>query len=213
MPDYICPSCGQKALQVATRCPRCGLAIEGQFMQAQVSAPKPGRQRLIVIVAIAVVVIVLASRLEQPHPKQSGPQLTLPAAVVIDSALIHRPAAVTDSIRPANDSGHTPQVTVAPAESLTGSGDSTPPSEPPPAPAPAPEPATPVGAVRRYAGTWINVRSGRNNRAPVIRILHPGDPVVVDSLVRGWYRVVSRGEAVGYLDRRLLDTVPSAIRP
>jgi hypothetical protein len=67
--------------------------------------------------------------------------------------------------------------------------------------------------VRRYAGTWINVRSARGNAAPVIRILHPGDPVLVDSLVRGWYRVIASGEAVGYLDRRYLDTLPPSLQP
>ena len=211
MPDYICPSCGQKALQVATRCPRCGLAIETQFMQHQASAPKRGRLRLVIVVAAAVVVIVLASRFEQPRPSPSGPQVRLPAAVVVDSATERTPSAVTDSVSVAIDSTPAVPQPAVPAESSKGPGDSTSPTVP--SPALAPDSVMPPGAVRRYAGTWINVRSGRNNRAPVIRILHPGDPVVVDSLVRGWYRVIARGEAVGYLDRRLLDTIPSATRP
>lgn len=220
MPDYICPSCGQKALAVATRCPRCGLAIETQFIQAQAATPKRGRRKLIIIVAVALVVIFGASRL-QPPPRPA-PVVPLPAAVVVDSAAMHPVAAASDTGHPAPDSGMTTPGTPAAADSVPHPTESsapsvppavTPESAPPVAAVPAPAPALPRGAVRRYAGTWINVRSGRDNHAPVIRILHPGDMVVVDSLVRGWYRVIARGEAVGYLDRRLLDTIPSATRP
>lgn len=59
-----------------------------------------------------------------------------------------------------------------------------------------------------YATTWMNVRADRNNTATVIRILHPGEEVLVDLLEQGWYRVVTDGQATGHVDRRLLDTSP-----
>lgn len=209
MPYYVCPNCGQKALDVATRCPRCGLPIETQFIQHQAPEPKASRVRLALLIVGAVVVVALAGRLEKEHP--APPTVVLPAAAV-ESAPPSPVAFPVDSPPAAVDTALAAAVTAAPAESLTRTVDTAPAavSAPvaTPAPAPPPVPVVPKGAVRRYAATWINVRSERGNSAPVIRILHPGDPVLVDSLVRGWYRVIASGEAVGYLDRRFLDTLP-----
>jgi hypothetical protein len=71
----------------------------------------------------------------------------------------------------------------------------------PPAPAEA-------NYLRRYARTWINIRSGRSPRTRVLRIARPGEVVVVDSLEAGWYRVVSDDGPVGYVDRGLLTSTP-----
>jgi hypothetical protein len=38
-----------------------------------------------------------------------------------------------------------------------------------------------------------------------VAVLNPGDAVLVDSLVRGWYRVLVDGRAVGYVHRSTLD--------
>jgi hypothetical protein len=36
-------------------------------------------------------------------------------------------------------------------------------------------------------------------------MLNPGDAVMVDSLVRGWYRVLVDGRVLGYVHRSTLD--------
>jgi hypothetical protein len=190
MSNHVCPNCGQKVLPVATRCPRCGLPIESQFILYRAPAPKAGRVRLALFIIGAAVVV----------------ESTPPGPVVPP----------VDSQRTATDSALPAPVTAAPApaESLTRTLDSTPAAVPAAAATmPPAEAVPPKGTVRRYAATWINVRSGRGNSATVIRILRPGDPVLVDSLVRGWYRVIASGEAVGYLDRRFLDTLPSLHQP
>jgi hypothetical protein len=72
-------------------------------------------------------------------------------------------------------------------------------------------PATPpaVGpSARRYARTWVNVRGDRARSSPAVSILSPGDAVVVDSLVRGWYRVSVDGRTLGYVYRSMLDVAP-----
>jgi uncharacterized protein YgiM (DUF1202 family) len=61
---------------------------------------------------------------------------------------------------------------------------------------------------RRYSRMWVNVRRGRNPSARVIRVLKPGEAVLVDSLRQGWYRVLIDGRKVGYVYRSYLDTVP-----
>jgi hypothetical protein len=38
-----------------------------------------------------------------------------------------------------------------------------------------------------------------------VAVLNPGDAVIVDSLVRGWYRVLVDGRALGYVHRSTLD--------
>jgi hypothetical protein len=39
-------------------------------------------------------------------------------------------------------------------------------------------------------------------------MLNPGDPVLADSLVRGWYRVSVEGRILGYVYRSMLDVAP-----
>jgi len=70
-----------------------------------------------------------------------------------------------------------------------------------------------TGAISRYASTWVNIRAGRSPRAPVLRILRPGDLVQVDSLQEGWYRVVSQQRPLGYVDRRFLSSSPRQPAP
>lgn len=61
---------------------------------------------------------------------------------------------------------------------------------------------------QRWAKTWVNVRSGRSGNAAAVRVLNPGEPVGVDSLGRGWYRVSIGGVPVGYVDRSFLASAP-----
>jgi Bacterial SH3 domain len=58
---------------------------------------------------------------------------------------------------------------------------------------------------RRYAQTWVKVRGNRTRSAPTVGTLNPGDAVTVDSLVRGWYRVLVDGRTLGYVRRSTLD--------
>ncbi len=215
-----CSQCGQNALPVATRCPRCGNPFEEQFMGRAVSTPKRRRAPLALLVVGAVVALLLANALMR--------KLETPAR---DSGMTAAPAAVH---KPAPKSGPPSQAPAAIAERrpTPAAPEPTPTSlaraqAPSPSPPPRPEsvaprpamPAAPTaaiavpGAPRRYASTWINVRAARLNTAPVLRVLHPGEAVQVDSLAQGWYRVYSNQAAPGYVDRRLLDTLPPAASP
>jgi hypothetical protein len=70
-----------------------------------------------------------------------------------------------------------------------------------------------TGGLTRYAQTWVNVRDGRAQTAPSVRVLNPGEPVVVDSLRGGWYRVLTEGRTLGYVHRSNLDDAPPTARP
>jgi hypothetical protein len=105
-----------------------------------------------------------------------------------------------------------PARTVAPSDSVTV-------GQPNPAAAPASDtlvsrPTGPAAeppsshGVRRYARTWANVRGDRSRSAPAVGVLNPGDSVLVDSLLRGWYRVLEDGRTIGYVHRSTLAASP-----
>jgi hypothetical protein len=60
----------------------------------------------------------------------------------------------------------------------------------------------------RWAKTWVNVRAGRSGSSEAVSVLNPGEPVGVDSLGQGWYRVLVDGVPLGYVDRSFLAPVP-----
>jgi hypothetical protein len=55
--------------------------------------------------------------------------------------------------------------------------------------------------------TWTNVRKSRSGVADLEAVLLPGDTVLADSLVRGWYRVALEGKVLGYTHRSTLTTL------
>ena len=60
------------------------------------------------------------------------------------------------------------------------------------------------GSELRVARGWTNVRKSRSARAPIEAVLTPGDTVLADSLVQGWYRVAMEDEVLGYAHRSTL---------
>ena len=184
--SYIeCPQCGAKALSVATRCPRCGHNYPSQPIWKQASRSDLNRFRpLLPIVGVLVVGVVLVVAIA----RLAGPGR---AAQPIASAPV-RPAPM-DSAPPAP-----PAAAAAPAAAETVT------------PAPARQPAR---GLQRYARTWVNVRESRARGAAAVRVLSPGEAVTVDSLRRGWYRVLTDNHTLGYVHRSNLASVPPPTRP
>jgi hypothetical protein len=208
--SYIqCPNCGQKALSVATRCPRCQTPFVDSSGRGS-SSPRPRRIPPALIVGVAVVILIIVGAIERelgltvgtaPAPMPSPSPA--PPAVAAESPAVAPAPATSEPLRPAAaDSVATP-VSSAPAPT------------PSPTPSPlvgsssAPPPPPPTGSEtgkRRYASTWVNVRAGPNGRAPIVRVLKPGESVLVDSLQQGWYQVLADGGPGGYVDGSLVDS-------
>lgn len=195
-----CPNCGQKALSVATQCPRCHAPFE---------APPPPRRpptppSLIVGVAVLILIIVggIARKLEISEGNSSAPASSpssAPGRAAKTEAVAPAPTA-TDSLRPAiTDSVATP---VPPTHAAAPAAPPAPTATPAPAP---PPPTHSETGERRYANTWVNVRAGPSGRAAIVRILQPGESVQVDSLREGWYQVLANGGPGGYVDGNLVD--------
>lgn len=208
--SYInCPDCNQKALSVATRCPRCGLAFEGRFAGPPVKRPRPIVPILLLTGGLAGVLVAVNLVVRETG---TAPMVGAPAAKV---PVVKTPAVSEGMVPPPRpEAARQP---AAAAESVPAAATRRPEPEPqpvvvepPPVARPAAEPrvALAVAGESRYANTWVNVRAGRSPSAPVLRTLEPGELVAVDTPQQGWYRVVNGGREPGYVDGRFLDTTP-----
>lgn len=192
-----CPQCGGKALSVATRCPHCGVAFPSRPLRRPASGHRLDRLRPAlavggVLVLGAALLVVVMPRIGS---KSAAPVRGAPSGDTTPTL------AAPPGVVPA----------VSAAESVASDG------VPPESGAPAgpralsTAPVTPASAsslARRFARTWVNVRGARGRAAPAVRVLNPGDAVQVDSLSRGWYRVLIDGRVAGYVHRSNLDPVP-----
>ncbi len=212
--SYVnCPDCNQKALSVATRCPRCGLAFEGRF--APPPAPRPrrivpvllltgGLAGILVGVNFVVREFGAAPAGKAPVAKAQGATAPVVRAPAVSEGMAPPPRAESLPAAPTRRPEPEPQpIVVAPPPQPVV-------VEAPPAARPVAEPLVDlaVAGESRYANTWVNVRAGRSPSAPVLRTLEPGELVAVDTPQQGWYRVVNGGRETGYVDGRFLDTTP-----
>lgn len=202
MSFLTCTNCGQKSPGEATKCQHCGRAF-GRLPQRPEDSGSRRSLSPVVLLAGAALVILAAY------------QWWWPAFSAAPSVASPETTAVSAPPPPAPAPRESP---VAPAESVRAVAPtpSPPPGQSrPPVPdtagraAPSAPPAS-VGidpAHQRFAQVWANLRAERSNTAPVVRALHPGEVVSVDSLEQGWYRVVT-DSGVGYVDQQSLDTLP-----
>ena len=190
MSYLTCTNCGQKALSVATRCPHCGRPFDSRPFRYSASRARRSRIPLGLLIAGAVVIVLVVIGV---RPKFSVAPPVRPPAKAIAATAESLPGVPSPAPR-------------APVESPPPPSDSTRQV----ASTPTAEPVDAGAVQRRYASTWMNVRADRSNTAPVIRILRPGEVVLVDGLKQGWYRVVTDRQAMGYVDQRYLDTLPPA---
>jgi hypothetical protein len=192
MSYILCPHCGQKALSVATRCPHCGRGFDRRPWQFEGVGTR--RRRIPVgwiVGAVAVAVVVLSVVQREYQVAVKAPSAPPPVATVEPSP---------------------PPPAAAPIEAPPPSAVSSD-TAPTPAVEPAPAPLVSGPLERRYASTWVNVRTSRSPAAPVVLVLKPRETVMVDSLRQGWYRAVADGRTLGYVDRSLVGTAPESVPP
>jgi hypothetical protein len=182
--SYIeCTQCGHKALSVASRCPHCGFEFPPRPLHRPMpELPRVRRRATLALGGALVAGVVVAAALlfrSGGGLAHTGP-ITAPADSTVSGA----------TGVGGNDAGAAPLATDSAR-----------------AAAPAARPAVPPAraGVTRYARTWINVREGRARATRSVLVLTPGEAVLVDSLRRGWYRVVADGRTLGYVHRSNLD--------
>ena len=171
-----CDACGKRALSIAIRCPGCG-----REFPARVVPRSDG---------------VEVGRFLTPK----GVAMALAAVAVLASATLGRAGqpreekaeAGTSMVRTGREVESSPEV----ESSMVRTG-------PPETATVAALPAK-SGSDLRVAHGWTDVRQSRSVRAPLEAVLTPGDTVLADSLVQGWYRVAMEGEVLGYAQRSTL---------
>ena len=211
-----CPRCGGRALSVATRCPHCGLDFPARPLRRSAGRPdRTGLHRLLAVaglLALGVLLSVVAVQRKPPATDTPAPA-TAPAdtspAVMTPAVTPPRPVGAPDSTPAPVPSAPVPSAPVPSAPVPSAPVPSAPPSRAP-SPSPRPEAEARAEGLQRYARTWTNVRAGRGNSTPVTRVLQPGAAVLVDSLRRGWYRVLVDDRVVGYVYRTMLELEPAA---
>ena len=217
---YIdCPQCGQSALSVATRCPRCGFGFT-QHRLRYGHQRRPAGNKIPLWVGGGLVILVVVFLLGEG----GNGAVTVPP---IAGGLDEQPAEVvvqidTGMVQPA---GEVPPDTAANPTMAVSAGKldtvppirATAPAESRPLPDPVVVTIVPPSAEAdaaefpeepRWAKTWVNVRAGRSGSSEPVRILNPGELVGVDSLGLGWYRVLIDGVPVGFVDRSFLAPAP-----
>ncbi len=218
---YIdCPECGQRALSVATRCPRCSHSfIQDRALDPE-DTPEPKRHPVALAVGAVLVLALVSVMLRESGSRSGTPTGNLamdpPPA---DSAIVIVPDSVDLAGREVADSGEVDSVVQARSDSvLLVTAQALVAAPPPtaveeiapsrPAAAVTAALATPGGALRqRWSSTWVNVRAERSGGSPSVTVLNPGQAVQVDSLSRGWYRVWLDGSPIGFVDRSFLDSI------
>jgi rRNA maturation protein Nop10 len=176
-----CVQCGKRALNFATRCPGCGVALPDP-------APFTPDDRSVLlgwshsIKGIAVVLAIGGAIVGTERVAQNTSPLRAETGSVAEGRKGGRAKAPEDTV-----------IVEATAAATVA----------PPAPAAAPAPVTLV------AQSWINVRSRRLKTSELEAMLEPGDTVTADSLVAGYYHVAMYGEVLGWAkEANLARTTP-----
>ncbi len=195
MPEIECPQCGHRALGVATRCPRCGHEFPPNLIQPLPSTAERHWVRWSVMGAVALALIIAIGkfgRYESASTTGKPPRPEAAATAVAETM-------PRDTIRRDSTPPPLPQPQQQPQAVPQERRRDVPPSAP----------AVPAaGQEQRYATVFVNVRRTPSAGSTTVAVLNPGDAVLVDSLRRGWYRIIRDGRVLGYADRRYLSTTP-----
>jgi hypothetical protein len=207
MPEIECPQCGHRALSVATRCPRCGHEFPPNLIQPLPSTADRHWVRWSVMAVAALALILAIGRYGRYESATNKPPRPAAAAVEVADTT-SRDTARRDSLpQKPPPSRPPPQPPPAPERAAAQPQQRSP--QPPPAVAPVTQQTVPTGnQEQRYATVFVNVRRSPSAGSTTVAVLNPGDAVLVDSLRRGWYRIIRDGRVLGYADRRYLSTTP-----
>lgn len=178
-----CQKCSRTVLSAASQCPHCSRPMDPAQRDVIRDRRSVKWPSVVVIGAVLVLVIILLRNLED-------------AAAVLNAGPAPIPA-------PAEVSAGPPAIPDAIGEDATHAGEESAPESITPRDntqnqigqaAPLPASATPL-----WTSTWVNVRERPGPTSPVVRVLNPGQQVLVIHPQRGWSLVYVDDQRAGYL--------------
>lgn len=234
---YIrCPECGQKALSVATRCPKCGFVLSQNPMisggtgglvecrncrklisQGVPECPYCGhstwwdsrRVTGAVIIAIATVVAIggFLVLASRGNGASQTPAIAAPAPQHNEP---ETPGATPSPPQFAADTAPVVSQPEAPAVDSSAVSPAPPTANASPSgeqtPVPVPGPAGSL--VVRWTTNWVNLRRGPGISYTVLDVFRPGTRIEVGRPQGGWWPAYRNGVMVGYVSGSELSTVP-----
>jgi ribosomal protein L37E len=229
-----CPNCGQRTLDVASKCPKCGHVLLQNPLEASaqsdlVSCRRCGKHidRRTAVCPYCGHHVSRARKLMRAGWVFAG--LAVVAAAGYGAwrggyleALIPKqtPAAATapSPQEPVSQAPPTAQpIVVLPVDSgraadSVATAPPTPQTTAPETTAPSPSPvADPPGSfLVRWTSEWANVRESRSIDSPVVRVLAPGSEVRVARMRDGWWEYYESGAMRGYIANSVLGADPPA---
>lgn len=224
-----CPSCGQRTLDVASVCPKCGHVLLQNPLEANawsdlVSCRRCGkhidrkavvcpfcghhRERARRLIATTWVVVILAVAGAAGYGAYRAGYLDwlLPERGPAVAIAPHTEPVALDTIPPS-----AAPIVAEPADTTPAQAVAAPPAQPSPT-GRSEERGGQVPRLRaRWTADWANVREQRSIDSPVVRVLAPGVQVDVAELQNGWWEYYERGARRGYIANSVLASQPPGL--
>jgi rRNA maturation protein Nop10 len=230
-----CPDCGQRTLDVASSCPKCGRVLIqnplethnwgmlrscgrcGKHIERDLAiCPFCGHHvraallagRVALGTGVVVVVAVAAVVLWRSGLLGLRGDGRRPAGGPV--AVAQRPPepASLPTLPAADSVVATPIVAAPPATAARDTAAARPPTPGRPIRAPDPSVPRPRDLVTRWTLEWANVRAARSMEASVVQVLPPGRAIEVREMRQGWWAVHADGTVLGYIANSVLTTQP-----
>jgi ribosomal protein L37E len=210
-----CPSCGQRTLDVASMCPKCGHVLLQNPLETSAGSELVSCRRCGKHISRQATVCPFCGHHLRRARRTAATAWAVFAVGVVGAAGwgVYR-AGYLDWLVPPPD----PASPAAISTAAVGEPDTTPPNAvpimvPPPDTTPVQPPRSqtaetqpaPAGSIRtRWTTEWANVRQDRNIQSAVVRVLAPGVEVSVARLQDGWWEYYEDGAVRGYIANSVL---------
>jgi RNA polymerase subunit RPABC4/transcription elongation factor Spt4 len=218
-----CPQCGQRMLDVASSCPKCGHVLMQNPLEAGAAAKLRACERCGKHIERDAIVCpfcgwhVQRARTVRRVAWTVGPVLVVVAgvALLLQRGVLQLPRWTFPHRAPpiAATPADAPPPAPVTARPLVVDAQAPAPSPaatlPAPAAAPPPSPRVATAELQvRWTTEWANVRAERTVASAVIRVLSPGARVAIGDPSGGWWAVYIDGAPVGFIANSLLGPSP-----
>jgi hypothetical protein len=225
-----CPSCGQRTLDVASQCPKCGHVLLQNPLETSSRSDLISCRRCQKHIDRRAAVCPFCGHHVQRARKLTAVGWGLGALALATAAAFgaYRAGYLGGSAPAPSAAGQAAPVADSPVpRALPVRADTIPTALPivvgrasrPPTPAapardsvvqePDRSPATSLPPLEvRWTADWVNVREDRSIDSPVVRVLAPGRPVSVSGMRGGWWEYYEAGAMRGYIANSVLGPQP-----